>query len=1317
MAVNTRGGALEFDAVINMGQFQSQLQRIESQLQGLTKTAQKETQSIDSYVKRATQAIGTYASFAAAGNLITNIVKVRGEFQQLEVAFNTMLGSKEKADKLLAEATELAAKTPFTLQDVGNASKQLLAYGFAADSIVGNIRMLGDIASGVGAPLNDIVFLYGTLRTQGRAYTKDIQQFTGRGIPIIAELAKQFGIAEKEVFSLVESGKVGFPEVEKAMQSLTRQGGMFFNLMEEQSKTLTGLTSNLGDAWARMLNDIGKSNEGLFADAIKGAIVLVENYEEVLDILKVLVITYGAYRAALIATNVATAVATGLSKGYTAAELLRYNAMLLSERAMKLLNATMLSNPYVAVATGIAAVVSAMLILNKTTNTAEQSQRRLASIQDNAAQSIAKEKVVLEGYLRVARDETRSKQEREKAIKAINQISPQYLGNLTVENVRTAEGTKAINTYIEALGRKARAQAAENELVRIEEEKLQVRADLRDKLIQRTKGLSQETVRFFLKEDQVSQEYQKNAKKQINDLNSQSKAIQDLIRKDVESGVKDQGDSSAATKRTVDRINEEIKALQTKRDALSTTGKEYQAYTAQIKKLQKELESITGAKSEKAASKAIKQTAEDLKQVLEEITRAESDARRSGLLREESEIDRINQRYDDLKQKIQDLGISQSQKGGLLQRLENARSNQLGNAGQKQAAEEYKKFIQDTKLIFDQFEEYKLQVGKEKAQELTGFQTAEYENFIDFLKTQLAAVATDKSLAGKIKQEFLGNTLGDAEKEKLKNDTNAMIEQQKDVLDRTVTFNIQRRKIEEKYQKDLAVLRKSTSGDDLKEREAALKEARDQELADLNSSAVRQTAIYKKLNEDIIEFTRAQLKQRVKDLKATLENSVGLTPQMKADIQSYIDQLEGLLKATGSGARIAEDAQEVANYLGTIGSGLGEIASGIEDVNSDLAETIQTLSSMANIAGTAFQAFAQFASGDIAGGIGSTLSVIGQIFSIGKRNREEARRNREELKAFQTQVYIGEQDINALYRERTREQIRLNKLRIDGIKAENELLQLQLTQTRSQAATILAELQKESAKITTQIDLPFGQRDIFSSVSLAGKSFEELEEFYIKGQLEGKAKELFELLKRIKDEGADITKLIEQNKLEAQELFTGTTQDSISDSIIEGFRNGLRGARDFADTFQELMKNAVLQALKYQVLEAPLKEFYNQFAVDAESDGILTEAEVAALQQRFDDIIGAAGKRFEELKKITNVDFTGDSGTGKSLSGAIRGITEQQADLLAGQFGGLRITALEHLRVGQQKLIVLQKIEYNTARLHDAVRILQDFQLNGLKVK
>ena len=284
--------------------------------------------------------------------LIQAIIHTRGEFQQLQISFETILGSKTKADKLMSQVIDFTAKTPFSLQEVAKGSKQLLAYGSTANTVIDELRMMGDVASGVSAPIGDLIYLYGTLRSQGRAYSVDIRQFAGRGIPIYEELGKVLKVSTGEVNALVSAGKVGFPQVEQAFKNMTSQGGKFFDLTAKNATSLTGLTSNLGDAWSRMLNNEGTKHEEFFGDMIKGATQAVDSYEDYLNALKAIIATYGVYKAAVIAMNIAKQVE--LVGGLT-------NAIRATTVAQKRLNSATLKNPYVIAATAIAGLVSVLI--------------------------------------------------------------------------------------------------------------------------------------------------------------------------------------------------------------------------------------------------------------------------------------------------------------------------------------------------------------------------------------------------------------------------------------------------------------------------------------------------------------------------------------------------------------------------------------------------------------------------------------------------------------------------------------------------------------------------------------------------------------------------------------------------------------------------------------------------------------------------------------------------------------------------------------------------------------------------------------------
>ena len=297
-------GRLNFGASIDNSQLRQDAQESRNILHGIGTTAKQEGNEIDNAMKSIGKSVAAVFAVSKLKDFAKQVAVVRGEFQQLEIAFQTMLGSKAEADKLMSQLIQTAVITPFNMSDVANSAKQLLAYGVEADKVNETLIRLGDIAAGLSIPINDLAYLYGTTMVQGRMYTADLNQFLGRGIPLTEELAKQFGVTKNKVKSLVEEGKVGFPEVEKAIISLTSEGGKFGGLMEAQSKSITGQISNIEDSIEQMFNEIGKSSEGAIGAALNGVSSIIDHWKEIGKVILIAAAAYGTYKAALIAMNV-----------------------------------------------------------------------------------------------------------------------------------------------------------------------------------------------------------------------------------------------------------------------------------------------------------------------------------------------------------------------------------------------------------------------------------------------------------------------------------------------------------------------------------------------------------------------------------------------------------------------------------------------------------------------------------------------------------------------------------------------------------------------------------------------------------------------------------------------------------------------------------------------------------------------------------------------------------------------------------------------------------------------------------------------------
>lgn len=392
-------GRLYFDVLLNDESLQQGLQRSRESFRSLGESANAELQSMDGFMAKAAQTAAGLFAVDKIKDFVSQLALVRGEYQQLEVAFETMLGSKSKADALMGQLIDTAAKTPFEMSEVAEASKMLLAYGMEGNKVNETLIRLGDIAAGLSMPLKDLAFLYGTTMVQGRLYTQDLNQFLGRGIPLADELAKQFGKNKSEVKKLVEEGKIGFPEVQKAIEALTGEGSKFGGLMDKQSKTIKGQLSNIEDAWEQMINEIGKSQEGNISGVLDITGKLIENWRTIGKVVLSVVAIYGSYKAATMVTAVATRIAAAASESMAYQQkLAAMQGIALSEAqagvaaassmatgAFNALKVAFASNPFGLIITAITTVITLFVAFRSEVDETTQMSEKFG---ESAAKSI-----------------------------------------------------------------------------------------------------------------------------------------------------------------------------------------------------------------------------------------------------------------------------------------------------------------------------------------------------------------------------------------------------------------------------------------------------------------------------------------------------------------------------------------------------------------------------------------------------------------------------------------------------------------------------------------------------------------------------------------------------------------------------------------------------------------------------------------------------------------------------------------------------------------------------------------------------------------
>lgn len=452
-------GKIYYGTGLDNSKLRDGAQEAKNILHGIGNAANEEGERLDETFSKLGKTVAGVFSAVMLKDFVKNVATVRGEFQQLEMGFKTMLGSAEKADALMSQLIKTAATTPFGMSDIAQASKQLLAYGVQAEDVNETLIRLGDIAAGLSIPIGDLAYLYGTTMVQGRLFTQDLRQFTGRGIPLTEELAKQFGVTKEKVGELVTAGKVGFPEVKKAIESLTSEGSKFGGLMEAQSKTITGQISNIEDSIEQMFNELGKKSEGVISDTLAVVSSLVENWEAVGKTLLVVISAYGAYKAAVIAVAAAHKIAA--IWGEVQAFLSLTKTITSAKDAMLLLNIATKANPIGLILGVVAAAASAFaLFRDKTDAAADAIAREKQEAQEFESKVGAAAASMMTQYKSLQTEYKKCKTAHEKTEWIKNNRDKFKELGISVGNVNTAENLFVKNTDAMMTAFKKRAEAA-----------------------------------------------------------------------------------------------------------------------------------------------------------------------------------------------------------------------------------------------------------------------------------------------------------------------------------------------------------------------------------------------------------------------------------------------------------------------------------------------------------------------------------------------------------------------------------------------------------------------------------------------------------------------------------------------------------------------------------------------------------------------------------------------------------------------------------------------------------------------------------------
>lgn len=462
---------------------------------------------------------------------------------------------------------------------------------------------------------------------------------------------------------------------------------------------------------------------------------------------------------------------------------------------------------------------------------------------------------------------------------------------------------------------------------------------------------------------------------------------------------------------------------------------------------------------------------------------------------------------------------------------------------------------------------------------------------------------------------------------------------------------------------------------------------------ELEAEAQRRAEMLGKLDTSDLDRLRQKIVQTTNQTKEAREGVLGL-----------LDAWDTLSDS--------DKASAIADECFMIADGLLLAAETAELFEGTLGSTLSTVSDLVAGVGDIAAGTGRALSGDLIGGATGILSGVTGIIGSFKKRTEENKRILAEYRQGLLETEMKELEYNAILRERLRIQQQIGET---SLKYFDHLK----TELSGQATDIAAEYDKVWAKLMGEEYISgthykhgtwFRKAKTWNDYSsLSGKTYEEIESLYTQDKLTEAAKTLFEQLQKLKEEGEEVSDMMDDLNEEMKEAFTGTTVNSITDSIIRGFAEGKRSAKDFADDFQSMLNNAVLQGIKMKALEEPLRKWYESFA-EASGTG-LTESNIADLKAQYDQIIENAVRQLEDMERITGtaIGNIASDRTATAKSGAL--ISQDSANEISGNIYALLIyadktcqgvTNINTLLV--ESLMLMERIAKNTDRLENIER-------------
>lgn len=1066
-------GKLLFEVRADQSDIKKDIEAIKKQFESLTEKTKEEGKKQAEVWQNLIKGATAYFTLQGASAFIKQVVAVRSQFQQLEISFGTMLKSKEKANDLMAQMADLAAKTPFGLEEVSEGAKRLLAFQVPAEEVTETLRRMGDVAAGLGVPMGQLIHVYGQVKAQGKLMTNDLYQFMNAGIPIIAELSKVVGKSETEIKDMVSAGKIGFPEVQAVIKNMTNEGGLFFNLMAEQSKSLGGQISNLGDSFDQMLNEIGKASEGYISGAIQGVTFLVENYKTLGKVIAGLIVTYGAYRTAVLVNIALTKGWAVAAKEDAIAKGIQTVATNAATIAAKALNAAMKANPYVLVATAVVGLGAAMWALKDKTTAADKAQQDYNNQKQQSIDWEQQHKQKIDELIDSATNQALADTDRQKALILLQKEYPNIFAKYDIEKLKLADILKLKQEIAKHDSEEKKFQRTNDFLKYQDFEKILNNAKAGKSgynvnELKKNSAFDKEMTRVFgnswvHKMGEVSEyikERQKIAKNDVKGdvLASWSSNIKNLseseIKKELEHrqkliadlqkqkkagnkwashGVNFGGDWFAFNE---EELQAQSKILQSQLDKLHEQTYSYtdlsKKYAAAVKQAEKELSDITknkaGYKTEDDYKQAVATAKENLKQAQKvyddfSVNKPKSSSKTSKTKSELPTFDyekdkRDKERLEKDRMFEEDEAKIKAMKDGTEKR------NALLVFEYEKRAETIKRKGEDELQAF-------IETEKQKAEA-----EGKWKKGQDF-NTDTHAIQEEKARIAK-NQEILNQ-------DNLDEYTRQQEAMYKELLEKYQTYADQRKAIEEKYNADIAAMQTKLGADAPQVKKAQDEKAR--ELKKLDILYKKEGTAIAKLFENMRKKTVKEIRETIADAEKEIDQLASILDMSDKDNVDYVQNLRQQLEQAKDTADrsdtvfgrlgkniqaifkfkpntiewkealqgVLSDAQSITGEFGQLGQEFEKL--GQSTGNDSLRNFGESIKEMSSIVSKALS-FAQVGN-SVGSGWGAAIgAVVGTVYGIYEKVESDKERARQREKQWKEEQYQLEKKINDLIDER-----------------------------------------------------------------------------------------------------------------------------------------------------------------------------------------------------------------------------------------------------------------------------------------------------------